>query len=252
MRGFLLLFLVAYVYGEYYEPENLTCHCTGCGDPSFGSFDGALLSIVKEQKTLISAWGKENWMDICKFGFRAVTKYVSQTLRIDWVGFGFGFRAHQTKNWRNFLLGQDTNCNALFAVRGDGYNGTDAVQSNPFFMSQTRRQRLCKWKVEEHNPNFVSIRSTCCPYALNWYPNCSNSCFELWVGEKYRNITSPMSGMCGQCNNNIRDDFRTCKNETLVSVTQNLTLISDSCKSGKRQGTGFTGGERLAKFSNPP
>jgi len=252
MRSLLFLALVAYVQG-FFEPEDLDCCCTGCGDPVVASYDSALLDIVTDQKSLISSWGNDaaSFLDICKFGFRVVTKNENAAkqpvpLYIDWAGFGFGFKPSRKKNWRNFLLGQDSNCNAQVGMRGDGFKGPSVPSSNPLIVQQTRKGVTCTWNVTEHNPHFVTVRSDCCPYALNWYPNCGDTCFQLWVGDKYYSGATQMNGMCGQCNGDLVDDYRLCPSGPEVNVTGQLTDISDSCGSGKHQGNGFPGGTRLA------
>ena len=52
------------VKSAWYFSIDLKCQCVGCGDPSLASFDGFYSSIFKEQKSLISTWGKKTETDV--------------------------------------------------------------------------------------------------------------------------------------------------------------------------------------------
>ena len=79
--------------------------------------------------------------------------------------------------------------------------------SNPFTVTQTYPDDSeCKWTITEVHKNLVELRSSCCQYAFNWRPDGVNTCWEMFVGDYYRD--GSMMGMCGDCNGDNVDDFR--------------------------------------------
>ena len=105
------------------HPVEMPCNCTVSGDPVVSTYDGAILLIIREQKTLISRWEADQ-SDSCKFQLRAMTQKeiggVNGSVYIEWIGLGFDVNPTATKKrGRNILIGQNT---SHIYLRGHGFD----------------------------------------------------------------------------------------------------------------------------------
>ena len=88
------------------------------------------------------------------------------------------------------------------------------MSQDVYSLSGDKSKETCTWTVDKVDDHFFTLRSDCCPYAFNWYPNCQDSCWEFFVGSQpfealnMTYVDGTMDGMCGQCNGDNIDDIR--------------------------------------------